>query len=162
MAQEDAGLGEIVVTATRRAESVQTVPISMQALGAEKMEQRQVKGLSDLATLMPSVSFAGIGPGRNTAFFRGIVPAGGAYASVGYYLDDIPITGTDVPDIHVYDLERVEALSGPQVRCTVRGRWPARSGSSPTSRSWASWNTAMTWSSTNTARAISARSIRDI
>ncbi|PCG09990.1 TonB-dependent receptor [Sphingomonas ginsenosidimutans] len=114
MAQEDAGLGEIVVTATRRAESVQTVPISMQALGAEKMEQRQVKGLSDLATLMPSVSFAGIGPGRNTAFFRGIVPAGGAYASVGYYLDDIPITGTDVPDIHVYDLERVEALSGPQ------------------------------------------------
>ncbi|WP_375182683.1 TonB-dependent receptor, partial [Sphingomonas adhaesiva] len=113
-AQEDAGLGEIVVTATRRAESVQTVPISMQALGAEKMEQRQVKGLSDLATLMPSVSFEGIGPGRSTAFFRGIVPAGGAYASVGYYLDDIPITGTEVPDIHVYDLERVEALSGPQ------------------------------------------------
>ncbi|PZQ60836.1 MAG: TonB-dependent receptor [Sphingomonas taxi] len=111
---EDAGLGDIVVTATRRAESVQSVPISMQALGAEKLEQRQVKGLSDLAALMPSVSFEGIGPGRSTAFFRGIVPAGGAYASVGYYLDDIPITGTEVPDIHVYDLERVEALSGPQ------------------------------------------------
>ncbi|MEH3048155.1 TonB-dependent receptor [Sphingomonas adhaesiva] len=113
-ADDDPGLGDIVVTATRRAESVQAVPISMQALGAEKMEQRQVKGLSDLASLMPSVSFEGIGPGRNTAFFRGIVPAGGAYASVGYYLDDIPITGTEVPDIHVYDLERVEALSGPQ------------------------------------------------
>ncbi len=113
-ADDDAGLGDIVVTATRRPESVQTVPISMQALGAEKLEQRQVKGLSDLAALMPSVSFEGIGPGRSTAFFRGIVPAGGAYASVGYYLDDIPITGTEVPDIHVYDLERVEALSGPQ------------------------------------------------
>lgn len=108
------GFGDIVVTATRSAESIQKVPISMQALGAAKLEERQVKGLSDFAALLPSVSFEGIGPGRNTAFFRGIVPAGGAYASVGYYLDDIPITGTEVPDIHAYDLERIEALSGPQ------------------------------------------------
>lgn len=107
-------VGEVIVTATRRAESIQKVPISVQALGAEKMQERQVKGLSDLVTLLPSVSFAGLGPGRQTTYFRGIVPAGGTYASVGYYLDDIPITGTGVPDIHVYDLERVEALSGPQ------------------------------------------------
>jgi outer membrane receptor protein involved in Fe transport len=113
-AAEEQGLGEIVVTATRSAQSIQKVPISMQALGAEVLSQRQVKGLSDFAALLPSVSFEGIGPGRNTAFFRGIVPAGGAYASVGYYLDDIPITGTEVPDIHAYDMERVEALSGPQ------------------------------------------------
>jgi outer membrane receptor protein involved in Fe transport len=108
------GFGEIIVTATRKSESIQKVPISIQALGNEFLEQRQVKGLSDFATLLPSVSFEGIGPGRNTAFFRGIVPAGGNYASVGYYLDDIPITGTGVPDIHVYDMERIEALSGPQ------------------------------------------------
>jgi len=113
-AEAEQGLGEIVVTATRSAQSIQKVPISMQALGAEKLQERQVKGLSDFAALLPSVSFEGIGPGRNTAFFRGIVPAGGAYASVGYYLDDMPITGTEVPDIHSYDLERVEALSGPQ------------------------------------------------
>jgi outer membrane receptor protein involved in Fe transport len=113
-AADEQGLGEIVVTATRSAQSIQKVPISMQALGAEKLAERQVKGLSDFAALLPSVSFEGIGPGRNTAFFRGIVPAGGAYASVGYYLDDMPITGTEVPDIHAYDLERVEALSGPQ------------------------------------------------
>lgn len=108
------GLGDIVVTATRTAESIQKVPISIQALGSATLEERQVKGLSDFAALLPSVSFEGIGPGRNTAFFRGIVPAGGAYASVGYYLDDIPITGTEVPDIHAYDLARIEALSGPQ------------------------------------------------
>lgn len=108
------GFTEIVVTATHRSESVQKVPISMQALSSESLEQRQVKGLSDFAALLPSVSFAGIGPGRNTAYFRGIVPAGGTYASVGYYIDDIPITGTGVPDIHVYDMERIEALSGPQ------------------------------------------------
>lgn len=111
---EEQGLGEIIVTATRSAQSIQKVPISMQALGAETLAERQIKGLSDFAALLPSVSFEGIGPGRNTAFFRGIVPAGGAYASVGYYLDDIPITGTEVPDIHAYDLERIEALSGPQ------------------------------------------------
>ncbi|CAN5281264.1 TonB-dependent receptor [soil metagenome] len=110
----EGGLTEIVVTATRSAQSIQKVPISMQALGADTLQQRQVKGLSDFAALLPSVSFEGIGPGRNTAFFRGIVPAGGNYASVGYYLDDIPITGTEVPDIHAYDLERIEALSGPQ------------------------------------------------
>lgn len=113
-AEEEGQLGEIVVTATRRSESIQRVPISMQALGADTLQQRQVKGLSDFAALLPSVSFAGIGPGRSTAYFRGIVPAGGNYASVGYYLDDIPITGTGVPDIHVYDMERIEALSGPQ------------------------------------------------
>ncbi len=111
---QSTGLGEIVVTATRESQSIQKVPISMQALGAEMLEQRQVKGLTDFATLLPSVSFAGLGPGRTTAYFRGIVPAGGAYASVGYYLDDMPITGTGVPDIHVYDVERIEALSGPQ------------------------------------------------
>ena len=108
------GLGDIVVTATRKAESIQKVPISIQALDMAKLEQRQVKGLADFAALLPSVSFAGIGPGRSTVYFRGIVPAGGNYASVGYYLDDIPITGTGSPDIHVYDMERIEALSGPQ------------------------------------------------
>jgi Outer membrane receptor proteins, mostly Fe transport len=108
------GLGDIVVTATRTAESVQKVPISIQALGAAKLDQRQVKGLSDFTALLPSVTIAGLGPGRQTPYFRGIVPAGGAYASVGYYLDDIPIAGTELPDIHVYDVERIEALSGPQ------------------------------------------------
>jgi outer membrane receptor protein involved in Fe transport len=112
--QDGAHLGEIIVTATRQSENVQKVPISIQALSAEKLEDRQVKGLSDFAALLPSVSFSGLGPGRQTTYFRGIVPAGGTYASVGYYLDDIPITGTGVPDIHVYDLERIEALSGPQ------------------------------------------------
>ncbi|WP_395670586.1 TonB-dependent receptor [Phenylobacterium sp.] len=117
----ETALGEIVVTATRRSESVQKVPIAIQALSGDTLAERQVKGLSDLVTLLPSVSFAGLGPGRQVTFFRGIVPAGGQYGSVGMYLDEIPITGTGItangagiPDIHVYDMERIEALSGPQ------------------------------------------------
>lgn len=105
---------EMIVTATRTATSIQKVPISMQALSTEMLANRQVKGLTDFAVLLPSISFAGIGPGRNALFFRGVVPAGGNYASVGYYLDEVPITGTNVPDVHAYDLERIEALSGPQ------------------------------------------------
>jgi iron complex outermembrane receptor protein len=108
------GFDEIIVTATRKSENVQKVPIAIQALNSDFLAQRQVKGLADYAALLPSVSFAGIGPGRSEVYFRGIVPAGGAYASVGYYLDEIPITGAEVPDIQVYDMERIEALSGPQ------------------------------------------------
>ncbi len=108
------GLGEIIVTATRSAQSIQKVPISIQALTADTLADRQVKGLSDFAALLPSVSFAGLGPGRNEVYFRGIVPAGGAYASSGFYLDAIPIAGGEVPDVHIYDVERIEALSGPQ------------------------------------------------
>lgn len=108
------GFDEIIVTATRKSENVQKVPIAIQALNSDFLAQRQVKGLADYAALLPSVSFAGIGPGRSEVYFRGIVPAGGAYASVGYYLDEIPITGSEVPDIQVYDMERIEALSGPQ------------------------------------------------
>lgn len=113
-AAPEGGFTEIIVTATRKAESVQKVPIAMQALSSDFLAQRQVKGLADYAALLPSVSFAGIGPGRSEIYFRGIVPAGGAYASAGYYLDEIPITGAEVPDIQVYDMERIEALSGPQ------------------------------------------------
>jgi outer membrane receptor protein involved in Fe transport len=108
------GFEEIIVTATRKSESVQKVPIAIQALSSDFLAQRQVKGLADYAALLPSVSFAGIGPGRSEVYFRGIVPAGGAYSSVGYYLDEIPITGSEVPDIQVYDMERIEAISGPQ------------------------------------------------
>lgn len=113
-AEEEAGLGEIIVTATRSAQSIQKVPISIQALTADVLTQRQVKTLTDFAALLPSVSFEGLGPGRTAVYFRGIVPAGGAYPATGYYLDDISINVNGVPDVHPYDLERIEALSGPQ------------------------------------------------
>ncbi|MET0363952.1 MAG: TonB-dependent receptor [Sphingobium sp.] len=108
-------LGDIVVTATRSAESVQRVPISIQALSPEKLEQRQVASFADYANLVPSLSFSTLGPGRSEPFFRGISVEGGALPTVGVYLDDIPLTTAGrMPDVHVYDIERIEALSGPQ------------------------------------------------
>lgn len=116
-APQDQGsvLSDIVVTATRSAESVQKVPISMQALGTETLAERQVVSFTDYVNMLPSVSFSTLGPGRSDVYFRGISVDGGNAATVGTYLDDIPITTAGrMPDVHIYDVQRVEALAGPQ------------------------------------------------
>ncbi len=112
--------GEIVVTAQKRSESIQHVPISIQALGAATLEQHQVASFDDYAKQLPSVSFQSFGPGQSQLFFRGITSGGdglafGALPTSGVYLDEIPVTTIGaLLDIHVYDMARVEALSGPQ------------------------------------------------
>lgn len=109
------GLTEIVVTATHKSESLQKVAISLQAISTEALDQHQVKSFADYANLLPSVSFQSLGPGRSTPFFRGISVSGGQASTVGVYLDDVPITAPGRnPEVHIYDVERVEALSGPQ------------------------------------------------
>ncbi|WP_353227865.1 TonB-dependent receptor [Novosphingobium sp.] len=115
-AAESSGVGEIVVTATHKSESLQKVAISLQALDASKLEQNHVANFADYANLLPSVSFDTLGPGRSQPFFRGISVSGGQASTVGTYLDDIPITSPsgNNPEVHIYDIERVEALSGPQ------------------------------------------------
>ncbi len=112
--------GEIVVTATRRSESLQKVPISIQALGTAVLEQHQVQTFDDYVKLLPSVTFNSFGPGQSQVYFRGINSGGdgldvGSQPTVGTYIDDIPVTtvGNSV-DLHLYDIARVEALSGPQ------------------------------------------------
>jgi outer membrane receptor protein involved in Fe transport len=112
---ESEHLGEIVVTATHKSESVQKVAISLLALDPAKLEQHQVANFADFANMLPSVSFSTLGPGRSQPFFRGITASGGAASTVGTYLNDVPITTAGrLPEVHIYDVERVEALSGPQ------------------------------------------------
>lgn len=112
--------GEIVVTAQKRAESIQHVPISIQALGAATLEQHQVQSFDDYAKQLPSVSFQSFGPGQSQLFFRGITSGGdglafGALPTSGVYLDEIPVTTIGaLLDVHIYDMARIEALSGPQ------------------------------------------------
>jgi iron complex outermembrane recepter protein len=114
-AGDSADLGVIVVTATHKSESVQKVPISIQALGNETLANHQVAEFADYVNMLPSVSFSSLGPGRTNLFFRGISVSGGQLPTVGVYLDDVPITtASRMPEVHVYDIERVEALSGPQ------------------------------------------------
>ncbi|WP_246155999.1 TonB-dependent receptor [Sphingorhabdus profundilacus] len=119
-ADEEALPGEIVVTATKREESLQKVPLSIQALGEETLDQQQVASIDDFSKLLPSVSFQSFGPGQSQIYFRGVSSGGdglhiGPAPATGLYLDEIPVTTiAGSVDLHVYDIARIEALSGPQ------------------------------------------------
>ena len=113
-------LEEIVVTAQKRSEDLQKVPISLQVLGGEKLEQLQVSSFDDYVKFLPSVSYQSLGPGQAQLFFRGISSGGdglhaGSLPATGTYLDETPVTTIgNTLDVHMYDIERVEALAGPQ------------------------------------------------
>jgi len=115
-----ATLEEIVVTAEKRVENLQNVPLSIQALGTAKLEELHVTNFTDYAQFLPTVSFQSTGPGFSHAYMRGVaainnINHSGPSPSVGVYMDEQPITTIDGElDAHIYDIERVEALAGPQ------------------------------------------------
>ena len=111
------GLEEIVVTATRRSESLSKVPISVTALDQNALTTRGIKDFQDIARYTPGVSIDTTG--TNAISIRGISSSGGA-GTTGIYLDDTPIqmraVGFNPDDTlpQIFDLERVEILRGPQ------------------------------------------------
>lgn len=113
-------LEEVVVTAEKRSENLQNVPLSVEALGETKLEEMNVQSFEDYAKLLPSVSYQTVNPGQTNIYMRGIASGGdgnhsGPQPSVGVYVDEIPTTTIlGQLDFHVYDVARVEALSGPQ------------------------------------------------
>lgn len=117
----DAGaLEEVVVTAQKRAEDLQDVPLSITALSTQKLEELGVKDFDDFAKLLPSLSYTTGGPGFARVYFRGVAAGdngnhSGSQPSVGIYLDEQPITTIQgALDLHMYDIARIEALAGPQ------------------------------------------------
>ena len=122
-AQDTTTLGEVIVTAQKRAESLQDVPISLDALGQEKLDELNVQDFKDYVQFLPSVTMQaslGAGSGYNLVYMRGVATGGDGQAttsqpSVGMYLDEQPITTVQGSlDVHLYDIARVEALAGPQ------------------------------------------------
>jgi outer membrane receptor protein involved in Fe transport len=119
-ADETAGIEDIIVTATKSAQNLQDVPISIQAFNTERLGQLQVQSFNDYVRFLPSVTFQSGGPGTARVYFRGISSGENANHStsqptVGIYLDEQPITTiTGAVDLHIYDIARVEALAGPQ------------------------------------------------
>jgi iron complex outermembrane receptor protein len=111
---------EIVVTATKRAENLQDVPLAITAIGTKQLDDLQVNDFDDYAKLVPSLSYKSSGPGSSNVYFRGVASGdnanhSAALPSVGTYLDEQPITTiTGALDVHVFDIARVEALAGPQ------------------------------------------------
>jgi iron complex outermembrane recepter protein len=119
-AEQGAEDTDIVVTATRRAENLQDVPLAITALGTQTLDQQQVTGFDGYARLVPSLSYRTSGPGFSNVYFRGVSSGensnhSASLPSVGTYLDEQPITTiTGALDVHIYDIARVEALAGPQ------------------------------------------------
>lgn len=110
----------IVVTATKRSENLQDVPIAITALTTKTLENLQVDSFEDYAKAIPSLSYKSSGPGYSNVYFRGVASGENAnhstsLPSVGTYLDEQPITTiTGALDLHIFDIARVEALAGPQ------------------------------------------------
>ncbi|MGB6308706.1 MAG: TonB-dependent receptor [Steroidobacteraceae bacterium] len=115
---------EITVTAQRRTENSQDVPIAIQAFNTETLSQLNVTTFDDLVKYLPNVSASSAGPGQSQIFMRGLgvgdqgTQSGGSingFPNVAIYLDDQSgqLPGRNL-DVYAADLERVEVLEGPQ------------------------------------------------
>ncbi len=109
---QDPGIGEIVVTAQKRAQNVQEVPLSITVMGADQIEKEGFRSFQDYATRVPNLSFtqggSSLGGLGQAISLRGIY--GGN--TTGVYLDETPLPGSVDPQ--VVDLQRIEVLRGPQ------------------------------------------------
>ena len=119
LAQEQMAIEEIIVSATRRNESVQDVPISIDVLGEGELENNGVGDLEDFAHLIASLNYVTLGPGTGNVYMRGISSGGesllGASPNVAVYMDEQPVTAVgSFLNPHIYDVARIETLAGPQ------------------------------------------------
>ena len=118
------GVTTIVVTAQRRSEDLQDVPVSVQALGQEQLDQLNIATFDDYLQQLPTVTAGGGSPGQSTIYIRGLASTtpnlttagvAGLAPNVSLYLDEQPLAqpGRNL-DVYAADLERIEVLSGPQ------------------------------------------------
>ena len=108
---------EMVVTARKRSENLQDVPAAVPAFNGEDLEERGVNKIVDIAGLTPNITVnetSGIAAGGLQVFIRGIGNDPSFDQGVGVYVDDVYLNHAGGALIDVYDVERIEALKGPQ------------------------------------------------
>ena len=117
----DDSLGEVVVTAEKREESLQKVPISMTVVDGKALDKQPSGGALEALALLPGVSESTSDAGGMTQIsMRGVAPAvpfGDGSTTVGYYIDGVPfalVRSAAVPNMNDYDMSRIEVLRGPQ------------------------------------------------
>ncbi len=114
----DLMLEEVLVTATRKgAASAMQIPESIQAISEETIRTAGLLGIDDYARFIPSLSYVSSNPGTASFYFRGVADAYNSFiaeASAAMYLDEQSLTLNDTPNPRMVDIERIEALSGPQ------------------------------------------------
>jgi outer membrane receptor protein involved in Fe transport len=118
---DNAGLEEIVVTAEKRNSTVQDTAISMTAISGDQLLSQGITTVEDIAAKVPGISIRTAGPGQTEYEMRGLSAGGGTAATVGFYLDETPLSanavalnGRTVIDPDLFDLNHVEVLRGPQ------------------------------------------------
>ncbi|MEJ8567806.1 TonB-dependent receptor [Elongatibacter sediminis] len=122
-AQSNAGasaLEEVVVTASKRGgQLIQDIPITVQAISGDRLQETGALDFNDYFRLVPGLSVNDQGPGHKTYIIRGISSSGAG--TVGLYFDETIITGEFLsseggrqPDIRLFDMDRIEVLKGPQ------------------------------------------------
>ncbi len=118
-AQEgSSGIEEITVTARKREESLQDISGSIQAITGADLKRQGLLNLEDTIRMIPSMSSVGGTAGANKIIFRGVSDNPGAFiaaSSAALYIDEQPLTQFSInPEPRMIDIERVEALAGPQ------------------------------------------------
>jgi len=120
IAQDDMMIEEVIVSAQKKTENLQNVPISVTTLSSDELDSLNIKDFADYVLQLPAASAVQRRPGQGQIFMRGISDGGNVNQSlqgpaVAIYLDESPVTMIgDNLDVHVYDIERVESLTGPQ------------------------------------------------
>jgi iron complex outermembrane receptor protein len=112
-------LQEIVVTARKREENLQDVPLSIDVFTKKDMQNLGITNFDDYAQKVPSISFISTGPGTQLFVMRGVSdgsnPNYANTSSTGFFVDDMSMSSNgSQPDLHLYDIERIEILNGPQ------------------------------------------------
>src|SRR5580704_17483332 len=120
-ATTESGLEEITVTAERFTSTIQNTPISISALSGADLAAAGLSRIEDIVPEVPGLSMRYASAGLTEYEARGLASNGGAAPTVGFYLDEIPLSppavsqsGKVVIDPNLYDIERVEILRGPQ------------------------------------------------
>jgi iron complex outermembrane recepter protein len=118
--ESGAALDEIIVTAQKREQRLQDVPISVSVLGGRELDQSSLVSVTDALSLVPGVSATVQGQGHTQLTVRGVTAGATVFAGaspIGYYLDSVPsglVRSAFAPDADTYDLDRIEVLRGPQ------------------------------------------------
>lgn len=118
--EASAAIEEIVVTAQKREQSLQDVPVSLSVYSQDAITKLNAGDFADFADTVPGLGFATLGAGSSNYIIRGIGQVGlGASPTTGVYLDEVPLQtrtgrGASLPDPRLFDVARVEVLRGPQ------------------------------------------------
>ena len=113
-AEETYKLDPVLVTAEKRTENVQDVPVSVTAISEQQIKDSGIRSIQDVARQVPNLFIANWGfRGNSYAFIRGIGAVNNDPA-IGFYVDDVNYMDSRVFDTNLFDIERIEVLRGPQ------------------------------------------------